>query len=135
MRISVACTLLLSCFVALTGCGTKGEQKLTVSGNVLVAGQPLPDGAIKFLPVDPNGKSMSGTTIKTGAFTIPAENGLFPGKYRVEISAASQTAKTEEVPGGIKLAKETIPAKYNRNSTLTAEVTSAGNNVFEFKLD
>lgn len=132
-RAFIGLAFVLAMFAA--GCGNSAERRVAISGKVLVVGKELPEGSIKFISADPAGKSMSGSVIKNGVFTIPAESGLFAGKYRVEVSAGGNGPPVEEVPGGIKVAKETIPAKYNKNSQLTAEVTKTGPNIFEFKLD
>jgi hypothetical protein len=55
----------------------------------------------------------------------------------VRISAAEESGKApsaEEAPGAGPAAKELIPAQYNVNSKLTAEVTQKGPNNFNFDL-
>ena len=54
------------------------------------------------------------------------DNGAIAGKYKVLISK-KKTVKERDV--------ETLPAKYNRESILSADVTATGNNKFNFDLE
>jgi hypothetical protein len=120
------------------GCGdSTGRQEVT--GTVYFKGQPLDQGRIHFVPVG-GGPTESGATIENGRYRIPRDNGLMPGTYKVSVFSYDQKGakvQSEEVPGdpGNTQFKERIPAKYNTQTTLTAEVTAGGSNVFDFKID
>jgi hypothetical protein len=73
--------------------------------------------------------------IEAGRFRIPAATGLLPGKYRVSVSATDGTPTAAEAGGGNGMLKELVPAKYNTQTTLTAEVTDAGPNELSFALE
>lgn len=130
-------TLLLALAVA-PGCGSGDSlNRQAVSGTVTLDGQPLDQGTIEFVPTDAQGL-LSGSLITSGNFAVPADKGLPPGKYTVRISSAEATGGPA-APSGADLdnsqpAKERIPAKYNSESELTAEVTDGGANTFTFDL-
>lgn len=128
----------------LAGCGVGDGDDLpreAVSGKVTLDGQPLAEGSIQFQPeggTDAKGPAVSGgAVIQDGAYDIPGGNGLTPGKYKVAISSAAsaEAPAADAAPGPApKPAQEKIPAKYNAESTLTAEVKSGGGNTFNFDL-
>lgn len=136
---SIALALVLAC---LSGCGSSDDlPREAVSGKVTLDGKPLASGSIQFLPVgggDPNNPAISGgATIKDGAYSIPRESGLTPNKYTVAITSAQGGADAAAggAPGPAqKPAKETIPEKYNKDSTLDAAVKPGGENTFNFDL-
>src|SRR5437660_9688200 len=74
--------LVPACLV-LSGCSSSGGLQ-EVSGAVKYDGEPLPQGVIEFWPADGQGSKTS-TSISNGAYMIPRERGLQPGKYRVSI--------------------------------------------------
>jgi hypothetical protein len=128
------CGLLL-----LAGCGGDPNGPRAVSGTVRFKGEPLDQGRIHFAPVE-KGPTESGATIENGRYQIPKTSGLVPGTYKVSIfSYDRRGAKvaSEEIPGdpGNTQFKERIPAKYNAKTTLTAEVTRDGANVFDFTIE
>ena len=123
----------------LAGCGGDPMGRRAVSGTVHFKGQPLDQGRIHFAPAG-KGPTESGATIANGKFTIPRDTGLVPGTYKVSVFSYDQKGakvQSEEIPGdpGNTQFKERIPAKYNTQTTLTAEVTKGGSNAFEFKID
>ena len=135
---------LLACaaiFTSLAGCGSQGGRQ-PVTGAVSYQGKPLNGAMVAFIVADdslgrPAGQ-VAGAVIKDGRFTIPAEQGLEPGVYRVSISApggpAVQTPE-EKKAGASARATELLPEKYNQATTLTAEVKASGSNHFDFKLE
>jgi hypothetical protein len=54
------------------------------------------------------------------------------GKKEVKVISMKKGEKDET---GLRLEENTIPAKYNEETTLTAEVTQDGKNEFPFKLE
>lgn len=74
-----------------------------------------------------------------GRFNIPADKGLLPGKYRVQITAPDENAPPvviRDPAGGPSLtgAPERIPAEYNVNSQQSVEVTGNGDNHFVYQI-
>lgn len=126
--LSLACALLL-----LAGCSS--ESRRAVSGEVSLDGEPVNGGSIVFLP-NGAGSSKGAAEIVEGKYSIPVEQGLPPGSYRVEINWMKPTGK--QIPSGdpgmlMDERAEAMPAKFNSASTLTAEIT-AGDNKHDFKL-
>lgn len=120
--------LVLAPLLVLSGCGSDG--RLGVQGKVSFQGKPLPDGTILFVPEDSSaGGSAAGSVIKDGMYSFKADQGLLPGKYKVQISSAdsSKMVKPDGPPGpesGKKVAMERIPEEFNVSSKLVVEVAS-----------
>ncbi len=126
--------------LAIAGCsGGDPLQRQAISGTVTFKGQPLDKGTIKFLPADPQSKGApGGAAITNGQFSLPAAQGLAPGKYRVQISSPVGGVEPgpDEAPGeSSKLAEERIPASWNTESKHEITVEQGGANKFDFKID
>jgi len=122
--------------VLVIGCGPDTGGRLGLSGTVTFQGAPLKTGTIEFASGD--AKQLSGSTITEGKYSVPADKGLPPGKYTVRISAVEDAGAAPTGPPGpesmTQQAKALIPPQYNVESTLSAEVTEGGSNVFDFDL-
>jgi hypothetical protein len=108
--------------VVLGGCG--GSAAPSIHGKVTLDGEAVTQGSIAFLPTGSGGPKAA-AAIEQGAYTISSEDKLVPGKYRVEISWRKPTGK--KIPSadpGITADEtvEAVPAKFNTNSTLIAEI-------------
>ncbi len=103
--------------ILAVGCSGSDDGRLPISGTVSLKGESLDSGSIQFIPTTPDG-SHGGSVISDGKYSIPKEQGLKPGKYRVVISAGAQgTVETPAMPGESgPPAKERIPAEYNSAS-------------------
>ena len=123
----------------LIGCGEDdGLPRLEISGMVTLDGTPLPTGSIQFQPnaTLEQVAVAEGTTIQDGRYALAQEKGLVPGSYGVIIlSHAADAPLEEELPGaGVRLPKERIPPQYNVKTTLVADVSADGENVFNYDL-
>jgi hypothetical protein len=121
--------------LVVVGCGPRSDR-LEVSGSVTLDGAPLDAGAIRFTSLGEKPLA-SGAMIREGEYLIPEEYGLSPGKYHVEITSPdtkSPPVMARATPGGpgIQVQRERIPVEYNANSKHSVEVTSDGDNHFEF---
>lgn len=121
----------------LNGCGDSGPSRHEIKGKVTFKGEPIKAGTITFIP-DVAGQmaSAGGAPITNGEYSIPKVAGLPEGKYKVSISMPDpkNAPKMEETPGESVPTKDLIPAKYNSDTELRAEVTSSGTNEFNFDL-
>lgn len=122
--------------VLLSGCGSSNELgRRPISGQVTLKGQPLEQGTVRFVPQDPEGVA-SGASVRQGKFEIPAEQGLPPGAYRVQLSSAGAEGSAQDAtapPGESQaVAKELIPPAFNTQSNLVVEVAPEGDNHFDF---
>jgi len=127
---------LLSLAVLLAGCG--GSPRLAVTGTVTLDGTPLKEGYIQFRPLPGTPGPTAGAEIVDGRFSIAEEKGTFAGTFRVEITAMRDTGGTvmDDMTGkNLPAHEQYLPAQYNSQSELTAEVTTTGPNQFEFRLD
>ncbi|MFM1902906.1 MAG: hypothetical protein RLZZ440_806 [Planctomycetota bacterium] len=129
-----ALVLALGLWAFLGGCGQKTRQEKTypVAGTVRVDEEPLKDGEIYF------------RVIETGSLMIvPVKEGRFAGRApggrnRVEINAFREVITPEGKAMYGELATpsrhNTIPAKYNLESNLHADVQPDGGNKFAFEV-
>ncbi|MEQ9407248.1 MAG: hypothetical protein RIK87_05955 [Fuerstiella sp.] len=129
---NIVVTLVLTASV-MTGCGgdPAGPEKFTVSGQVSLNGEPLPDGDVIFRSAD-GGHAYAGK-IQQGSFSFEAE----AGSKQVEIKSYRPVpGKTrEDNPGEIvQVTEQVVPAKYNDKSELTVSVEAGGDNAFTFEL-
>ena len=120
--------------VLVCGCGHSKEELPTyaVSGTVNLDGAPLAEGEIYFV------------TKETGQIDIvPVKDGKFEGEAkagsrRVEIRAYNiETSKPPADMPDLKMEPSKtnyLPAKYNTDSTLTADVSADKPNEFNFDL-
>ena len=114
----------------LGGCGPEYAGR-PVAGVVTFQGKPLDQGMIQFYPAEGQA-TFSGGEIKDGSYASPAEFGLAPGKYHVRINSPEGSVPADSVE--MVMVKERIPAKYNAETTLTAEVKESGENKFDFEI-
>lgn len=133
-------SFLPSCFLVcaiilpiLVGCG--GNGRISVEGIVTLDGQPLEQGSIEFDPLPGTPGPTAGGEIVNGKFAIPAARGPLAGRFTVRIKSAGLTGRKILNPRKNAMVDEfaqRLPAKYNSESRLQAEVTSSGLNRFEF---
>lgn len=122
-----------------SGCGqgdASGRQ--AISGTVTFQGKPLDHGTLQIISLDPGKQAISGGMIKDGKFSIAADKGLPPGKYRVRISSPEEgsAGAAPAMPGDpAPVAKERIPPEYSGpESKLEIEITKRGKNDFNLEI-
>ncbi len=114
------CILLTASLLPL-GCSSKGDDTVGVSGTVNLDSKPLSEGTITFAG-DP-GTVPAVLTVKNGSF----EGQVKPGKKKVQIMAYKATKAPPTATETTDEFKENyIPARFNTESKLTAEVTASG---------
>ena len=107
------------------GCSNKPKM-VSVSGKVTLDGKPLPEGEIIF--------ASPGLVPET----LPIKDGKYEGKVqvgnkRVEIAAYRDGPRQFMGTQDMGPSRENyIPARYNVNSTLKAEVSDSGPKEFDF---
>jgi len=96
---------------------------IAVSGSVRLEGRPLPRGEIRFEPIQGTAAPASGARIVNGAYAVTSRGGVVPGRYRVTITSLvpPQLAEAQDGEGPPKPPVK-IPARYNSESTLKAEI-------------
>ena len=116
--------------ILFAGC-SKGRTVGDVQGRVTVNGEPLKEGAVRFVPVN-------GDTQATGGI-------VSDGKFKVEVPVAKQRVEfsanvvdKEKTPPNATadqiVMKMLVPERYNTRSELTLDVVSGLNEpVYELK--
>jgi len=126
----MASGLRLGCFVCvlvLTGCTQGRTEPLAVSGTVDLDGKPLAEGTVTL--AGEGGGVPETFNVSSGRF----EGKATPGKKRVEIRAFKLGKTTKMGDEVIEASPENyLPARFNSESKLTAEVTASGLNPSKF---
>ena len=126
---TVLFSVLLSALL-LNGCGSGGPELGSVSGTVTLDDRPLPDAIVEFQPA--SGSPSEGVTDSAGSYQLrytAKKKGALLGKHQVRITLSTRAdahGQKVDVP-------QLLPARYNRNTELTAEVRS-GSNKLDFPL-
>ena len=131
----LGCLLCAAALAASSGCGRSGRMAL--EGTVTLDGQPLEMGAIRFSPLPGTTGPTAGGDIERGKFLVSDARGTFAGAFQVQITASKHTGRKVLDPRSNTLIDEyaqCLPARYNSQSELRAEVTTSGPNQFEFAL-
>lgn len=128
MRRSIQWLCFAGLAAAAVGCGKnpayEGEPRISLSGRVTLDGAPIDGGTISFVPQLP-GKRVAGGPIVNGSYTIPENQGVHVGQYRVEIRCQKPTGKKYKDPDTgelVDVTKESVPPKFNIQSSLSASV-------------
>jgi hypothetical protein len=110
---------------------TLGCSQPTVSGSVTFNGQPVSEGHIAFVPESGTGQG-AGSNIVNGEYKLQT----IAGKYKVEINASKMMPLPPGqtgMDGATEEVQSYIPARYNTQTELRAEVPAAGKVDFELK--
>jgi len=118
---------------AAAGCGG-GPEIASVKGRVTMDGKPLANATVVFVPE--NGRPAGATTDADGYYVLNfsrGRRGAIPGKNMVRFTTLRDATPGEDgksIPGS----PETIPPKYNAESTLEFMVEPNKNNIANFDL-
>ena len=110
------------------GCGDANPALRPVAGKVTWNKQPLAEGYINFEPFDA-ARTASGGPIKQGMYAVQAS----PGRNRVQISAMRSSGKVDPQMGAAPQ-EQYLPACYNTETKLEADISASGKNEFQFDL-
>ena len=119
------------------GCGHEGYDELglvDVSGTVTLDGKPLAGAKVSFEGDDK--RAAIGTTDSAGHYRLMYDSqtpGTMPGPKTVRITTADADVEGGGAAEGAAAAKEGSRRRYNRQSTLKADV-SASQRTFDFEL-
>lgn len=126
---------------SLAGCSQAPREIAPVSGLVKMKGKPLANARVVFLPESTpaigRGVTSFGETDAAGRYTLTTADGrpgAIVGEHRVRISTRKRTT-TDGGESAVETVRETVPDKYNANSTLTFVVSEQGADAAEFSLD
>jgi hypothetical protein len=131
---SMARVALASVALVWAGCSTGGPEIAYVTGKVTMDGKPLANATVVFIPE--NGRPAGANTNADGHYVLnfsEGRRGTIPGLSSVRISTlrdAGQDDNGQSIPGS----PETIPARYNTDSTLEFNVEAKKKNIADFDL-
>lgn len=123
-----------------SGCGGSEDPlgRIAVTGTVTLDGQPVSNGTIRFAPMEgAKHATVAGATIIDGLYKIAQEQGLPPGTYKVVVSAPQSEGEAgDPMAPGYKepVVRELVPARYNTQTELTAEISSTDSKNVDFSL-
>src|SRR5262245_9387579 len=119
---------LLMALLTFAGCAKDGYSELglvTVTGKITLDGQPLSDAKVTFESDDK--RQAIGTTDASGNYQLMYDSqtpGAMPGPKTVRITTANLDVEGGGAGEGAAAVKEKVPARYNTNSELKADVSA-----------
>jgi hypothetical protein len=134
-RLALCLGCLLAAF-SLAACGGKrGPERVVVFGTVSYRGQPIPDGLIRFVPVEASSAPISGATIIGGRYRADSEGGVPIGTHKIEIEA-HRPPKAVASGEGARFRRSSafagyqyIPDKYNVKTILEIIIQSGSREI------
>jgi hypothetical protein len=118
----------VAAILMVAGCNDAGPKTYLVTGTVTLDGQPLKEADILFLPLDTSLGPDAGR-IRDGHFAFRAK----AGRKLVQIRT-SRPVRINTAMGETTVWKNNLPARYNSQSILQAEVTPEGDKEFTYEL-
>lgn len=120
----------------LAGCGEDvGVELVPITGVVKLDSQPLANARVVFSPK--NGRPSAGTTDAEGRYELyytVDEPGVLPGSHTISISTFLEPDSDTDDPARQKGRPESVPAIFNRRSTLTHEIAPEQSEPVNFEL-
>lgn len=133
----VSAILVSAC--VLPGCGSSGPELGEVGGTVTLDGKPLPMAYVTFRRQDGSGRPSMGCTDQDGHYELGysrVREGSLLGDFTVSISTFRDQPDVDTEGNPIPASPETVPARYNVQSELTAKVESGSQEInFDLKSD
>lgn len=133
-RVSGRYTFLTMVWLFSAGCGG-GTELASVEGSVTMDGKPLANATVLF--VNSQSRPSAARTNEQGFYRLnfsDRELGAVPGKNVVRISTVQGVGLNEDgtsIPG----VKESVPMKYNIQTTLNFDVQPNVRNIANWELD
>jgi hypothetical protein len=126
-------TIAILALLGLTCLGCSADKMLPLTGTVTLDGTPLEKGTISLAPADSNGPTAE-AIINGGKYSLKT----MPGTKKVVIHGLKKVGTRlfhpeDPTSPTVDVNEETVPAKYNTTSQLTAEV-KAGERTLDFAL-
>jgi hypothetical protein len=97
--------------LGIQGCSDGLPRRVPVSGKVVIDGQPVTFGSVRFVPKD-GGRSASGQIEKDGTFTLSCyskSDGCVPGTHQVAVYSVEELNE--------RTARYYVPKKYSTASS------------------
>lgn len=133
--VALAAVLVFGLLAVMWHSSGDGAEKFAISGNVLLAGEPLAAGTIEFRSVST--REVGGAVVRSGRYSIPRDRGLPASLYKVSFFAAAAPTELNlgGPPGnGPPPGAELIPPEYGSRTQQQVEVKAGGANIFDFDI-
>lgn len=119
-----------------TGCGPTAPTRGRMFGKVTVDDAPLAKGQIRLFALSADGTGTD-AQIVDGQYDIPISRGPTAATYRVEIVSLKATGRRVPDPdtgGQVDEVVNSLPPRYNMESTLQAAFEPASGKPYDFHL-
>jgi len=104
-----------------------------LAGRIAIDGKPAANAAISFRPLGHDANT-AGITVFEGAFRLPQDKGLLPGRYAVAVQAYRDTGRTFDDPQRGKKMPEYEPLVFKSIAPSEIEVSADKPNEFEIQV-
>jgi hypothetical protein len=131
VRCGILCGIAL--LAGLAGCGRSDAELAAVAGRVTFDGQPLAGARVMFQP-ETTGSPSYGATDGEGRYELGYKRGVtgaMIGRHVVRIQLDAAAAGSN---GSTSARPKSLPARYNTQSELRAEVKAGEDNVIDLNL-
>lgn len=125
-QVGIALAALTIGFVALESKHAVDDSQISITGGILVNGQPLKSGTVRFFSEGTPQPACDVALVRNGEYTISGSETLVPAVYEVRISSLEGNEKPE--------AHESLPSRYNSQSVIRVRIKKGGNHRFNFDL-
>lgn len=105
-----------------------GQKRVSVSGQVMLEGEPLSWGLISFVSRESNHAPAVGTMINRGTFSLGQSEGPVPGRYSVSVHQMGTFSRTPSIEDARTLTGD------HQHTNLTVVITPQANNNVDFDL-
>jgi hypothetical protein len=131
----------------IVGCSSQAPERVAIHGGIQYDGTMVKAGRIHFIPTGSTKGPSATATIQDGFYEFDRKSGPVVGTHRVEIEsapavafalddeAAYAAAAAKTAPNRSVIPQDTIPAVYNRKSTLTATIERGEMKSIDFVLE
>jgi hypothetical protein len=125
--------LALALLSSVAACKRESNDRVGVSGQVLLDGKPLPQGAIVFAPIGETPGPRAAGEIRDGRYEIPAADGPSVGWLKVQVWGNDES-QVPDIKQTNQVVATPVPPQFNEQSTLTVETNLNSENRFDFDL-
>ena len=134
-RRSACVRIAVSALIPWLLAGCVGCSRQTIQGTVSLGDRPLEQGYINFRPMPGAKGPPVGGPIDKGKYALQPRDAL-EGSFRVEITMLGKTGRktSDETGRPIDMEGQVLPARYNSESTLQAQVKPGQRNEFPFSV-
>ncbi|WP_143544000.1 hypothetical protein [Rhodopirellula sp. MGV] len=134
MRSGICMLLGFLTIASLVGC-SQSKPEISAEGTVTVDGQALSGAVMTFEPMGQTTGPKASAPVFSGKFSLPPNNGLHGGSYRVRFSmipAGVLRSLPDEQKAGLPPSDAVIAPEFDENSKLECTLQPDQENILEF---